>query len=1576
MDESTTDSLRKLAPSWTLAGDEQLLNILQSTHQKLLSRCQEANSQLEKMATALNDASISLQNVNNQFMSLSSSQFIESRVYDDDDLTTEPPAAKESPKQEVPDELTCLKRSLTVLEQSHEIITILQDSDTESDTDDEVPARMVLKPKDMYWERPLPYIIGSQPWKNKWHAGLVVEPTDSESSVSDRGEDSDQYSQSDSEARRAPPPARAGTPPQHHLVSETSSSLPSEQGSIPRPTPSDVASDIARRLGAALPNKMVERDPSPPAETPQPASRKVYRPQDPVSSTIFSDEPPPLSDHSDSQDSDVFAEIHRQAGSDTRPGVMQQRDDGDLFSGAGYQPPTKPIQVTVPTPQRPSQPDHHSDYDDDDDDHTAYNLQGQVIRQDVKQTADTDGDRGVKKPAGGISLFGNKGTESIGAAILKRNQRKSTSGDDSETETQPKQQIKKEKDIFDDLFARSEGRKVTKDKTDLVKDLKDKVQKKDTEKDKNEKTKVDLFSDDLFDDIDDIFSSNVAKVPPKDNKNSKPIFEDDDDLFSEIAPPKPARIEVATSSSVKKSLFDSDDDLFADNLQAKPVDKPKAKEVERSKAVEASRTNKEVTRSIFDDDDDDLFNDLATNKVNDDSKVQSVNIDKAGDGKINQNISNVFNSPSLFDDDDVDDGDLFAKAVNTSITVNKTSSVKNDKIIDDDNNKPSSSSVQTDDFSIKNDNLTENVIKVNNNNTGDEIEHKDVNENVKLDSKNEISSKNVGNNAAKIFDHIQKEQSSSESSNDFSDQDFDDLPPKPATSNNTSNDNKPKPIEKENIFDKATLEADIDELFTKSQEKQNTEQIFDEPPEIANIFPEKTESDNKKATATDIFNDIVTEPPIFEKPKEPKKSKNVNALFDDDSDDESLFFKKNEHVFDDHPNDFTPTQDRIFGLFTDEPPDDGFGKIKDDDDNMFASAPKPKVPPNNNLPPLPVHGIVPDNVKQTELDNEDIFNQVAHIEILKDTKIGDDQRKDDVFEKPKSFSLSDDDDDDNLFKIPKIPKSSLKETPNLDNSDHDNLFSKKPEAKPAVVQKPTPILVAEKAQESNIKISDDELFSTEKHEELKNESKPVDIDSKSDEELFKVTESKPIHEIVSELSKTSDDELFSPIKTVEQADNSKSDEDIFKITKSKPEIVNKAENIQEAKVTDTKKVGKLKVGLNINVNALLPGASPKKVKPSDQTDGLTQSVVDQNQRSEVKILPDLPKPQIESQKDVKIPKTEDQNPDSTLIKSVSFDGKPESEVLDNKISKERAKIQVKRRPSTRRARREAVRKSAIDFGEDSTDNSSSIDDTPRIVPGNKPEIAQDEKLEKHFEPVEIKPSIPIENEATITQDENIDKKLEQAEVNTAKSSIDSRENPEIIDKNVEKQPIIEDEKTEITEKTLSSKDFKETTAQVPEKHIENIANPTSSKDAKHTTVENIEKPPYSKDVKSKVVYILNDEDIFNTNPVQSSQKVESIDSKAGLPTLGKIDKKNDKTSLFGDEDDDEIFKAKKPLKKSTIFDSDSEEDLFGDKKRKKEIEVKKEIKREVVKGSLFGDDDDDDDLFGVKTRKAVGELLF
>lgn len=50
---------------------------------------------------------------------------------------------------------------------------------SDSDDDDGI-ASVVLHPKDPYKSRPLPYLIGSKEWYEKWHIGLVESDSDEE----------------------------------------------------------------------------------------------------------------------------------------------------------------------------------------------------------------------------------------------------------------------------------------------------------------------------------------------------------------------------------------------------------------------------------------------------------------------------------------------------------------------------------------------------------------------------------------------------------------------------------------------------------------------------------------------------------------------------------------------------------------------------------------------------------------------------------------------------------------------------------------------------------------------------------------------------------------------------------------------------------------------------------------------------------------------------------------------------------------------------------------------------------------------------------------------------------------------------------------------------------------------------------------------------------------------------------------------------------------------------------------------------------------------------------------------------
>ncbi|CAH0602049.1 unnamed protein product [Chrysodeixis includens] len=1600
MDDPGTEALRKLAPQWSLAGDEQLLTILQNTHQRLLSKCHETNTQLEQMATALNDASVRLQNVNNQFMALSSSQFIESRVYDDDDVVATEPAVKESPLPSARDELSSLKRGVWTLESAHEALAILHDSDTDTDSADEMPARLVLKPRDLYADRPLPYIIGSQPWKNKWHAGLVLEDSDSDSSTSKAGHDSEQYSHSE----REDSPSRMHVADTHTTISEASSELPSEPGSLPQPSPADVATEIARRLGGNQPAKV---DQEPVYEEPaRPAVRKVYRPQDPVVSTVFPESPPPLSrpGSAASTASDIFADLHRPAYSRAQDTDLfhfnhQPDDEGDIFSD--FAKPSsdqaKPTSLfdAGPTPNM-----------------FKSERQPEVTATQDRQTTDTQAEKGVKKPVGGISLFGKKDTESIGAAILKRNQRKQSTSDESGSDVKTEstsEQSKKEKDIFDDLFARSQPKKVEKDKINVIKDLqKEIVKKNDLKKGKDipvAKEKVDLFSDNLFDDIDDIFTTNVVKMP---ENNTKSIFDDDDDLFSEIAAPKTVKLEASCSRKKRESIFDSEDELFSENI-SKSVEKPTIKE---------NLKVKESNKSLFEDDifgDEKTTNQLRETKINTVRETKKIKPEK----EISTDIVTSFKSPSLFADDD--DDDIFAKTKHTSDV----------KVVDDDEINISNKTEEINTNNNKND--FENNTKINNNSIA---ENKDKNLNSTIVDSNKKLPNSTERSPFKISGHLNKViDASSSDDEEICEQDFDDeleqakvidhqvikvenvnkqsiidhdldidmfkernkvekskendkdlfktIKDKAMAANeklfkeakgnitnetvttgkplakdavkvvkeytakvikenevkdtpkdtkeyeamvtkddaveNTTKDSKeytatdvkdslvkdtlkdikeyPAKVIKDNVVNdtcstdetvandtlkdaKGTTEncidenvketivkdtpKDIKESVVKDVLKDIKESVVKDTPKetivkdtqeddftfndilnngkdkiiqessetIEHLIFTKTEKENTKDipknVTANVFTEILSEPPVFEKPKEPKKSKNVNALFDDDSDDESLFFKKDDVISDEKPQDFKPAQDRLFGLFADEPPDD----FKSDED-FFSKMPKPKIP--QKFPsPAQVENFIsaePSNNYISDVLNRE--NELPSEKNLASNRDADILTTDDLFNAPK--------------------KTEKNENKKID-LDPNNYFPNKRFNLP----------FKDNTVDDMIKDTDD-IF----------------------EERSKIIVKKELKA----------DDFKMPISPISDQKPSKSDEN--------PDLPEKSE---------PKKVGKLKLGLNINVNALLPGASPKKAKVNDQTDGQAQSQAQNLDKKE---------------KDLDLPR------------AVSFDEvpKPDSEVLDNKLSKERPRIQVKRRPSTRRARKEAVRKSGIDFGDDSTDNSSSIDDVPK-QPIIQPEIPKSENIDQ-TDGETSKPSYEIDIDKTPIQTET------QAELlaTTRQSEIQSET----------KQPEIQAE----TKKYENQSETKESEIQTQTKQDE--ITPT----------------------RTKVVYILNDEDIFDSpvekvdpNPDKTSNLDSNTDLNPGVSTLGQVydkaEKVETKSSLFDEDDDDEIFKGN-VVKKQNIFDSDSDEELFGSKKEKTKVKpVKKDIKDVKVKGNLFGDDDDDgDDLFGVKTKSVV-----
>ncbi|KAL0809170.1 hypothetical protein ABMA28_011402 [Loxostege sticticalis] len=1634
--EGNTAALRSSAPQWSLAGDKQLLDILNNIHQSLVTRCQEVNRKLDEMVSALDGASVDLQNVNNKFMALSNSQFIESRVYDDDvDIAAQEPP-KEAPKPAAPGhDIAKLKQSVATLVAAHETIEILA-SDSEDDEDDD-DARTVLKPRDMYAHRPLPHIIGSHAWRTKWHAGLHPEDSDTDSSTSKHERDDDEYSDSEPEPQ---PPA-----PHHERGESTASSeLPSEQDVPPgpaptatvKPSPSDIAAELARRLGGAHVQIPIQE---PEYAAPAPATRKVYRPEQPTPGTIFSDEPPPLNDYqsesSESPEDDIFAELHKskpyahsnreqsRLAEDLFAGLKEEYEEGDVFSDF----------KDTQTSSTPAAKHKSTLFDDEPEPELFAEKPDRPAKQETAKP-----DENVKKPIGGISLFGNtRGAESIGAAILRRNRRKSSSDEETAEEVPKKDETQTknpEKDIFDDLFAKSEKEQKRNTKKTAEKPIKE-VERP--------KPKIDLFSDNIFDDIDDIFTTNVAKGVKKDTNNQQSLFDDDDDIFSDIAVTKTSANAKVDSKSVDKNIFDSDDDLFSENTIQKTVEKEPVKEIRKYE-----ESSKRTRNDLFDNEADDIFtksdikndnlivnadvcNEITNNKVlNNDNNSTNRNDDlnnlinaplASEAAKINTNDNRKSTVKSIFDDDD-DNDDLFGSTAtksstseNNTITSSQTQSVKSkdqksslfdddsdendlfasklpeqskqDKTVINNNNEPQNDAIKAN-TSIKSslfDDLETEDIFSNSN----KVENKNVTSNNKTKNETLIKQEDTQTNSRKqsVFDDDEELLFGDSYNEPVVDKQKPELLKKPAFIPRNTNNGTKKVDNNKNIDQKDGLKQES--IVTGNLQTNLTSNIEQESSKNSNymseneLFGSKLSEEKQLPNAEQVITKLTKEKveaklPATEENKETDNEIKKPDLTENRIEPElsSIEEKPVQTIENQRKLDLEHTTiEHVIPDFDQPPPLDNTDNNNDDD--IFADEPH-----DSSSTSEPVF--------HTPNVFDDIFSEPPAFEKSKEPK------------KSKNINalFDDDSDDEALFFKKNEPvideKPDIDEVPNAD-VNRDGLFGIFHDEPPAIevdfTQKPTKSNINDLLKSD----SDDDLFSTPKTTQQK-------------DDLVSSLENAPkLPELDSHIEKshTQKEEIVAKVEKPKVSDHKP------QIEKPKP----LKESQKDATDGEPKKVGKLKtMNFNIDVSTLLPGASPKKKvlepvetksnedlrkkennnKSIEQTDGQMFAKSSEDLHSKEKIEP-------------------------MMVKSVSFEGEPDSQVLDNKISKERAKIQVKRRPSTRRARKEAVRKSAIDFGDDSTDNSSSLDDPPKT----KPDIEQTQTTIDNNEEQDKKNDNDLDFEVNLSKSEDLGVSKPETEVDKPKtyeippkSHIESSEkrlkeeipNIDLVSSdNVDSITKVDDLLENLKSNTLESDDIFSDNLIASQNDSEKVSEP-DKKDTKpkHATQETKTelKPDSTKTVTSKIVYILNDEDIFS-NPVEKSEtKPESLDTDEDLfrssskntavpniSTLGnvykdttnfdsKIDKKDSgkgKKSLFDDlsDDDDELFNTNKKttVKTKSILDSDSEEDLFGGGRKKEAKETKatvvretKEVKKVEVKSSLFGDEDDDDDLFGAKVK--------
>ncbi|XP_037923820.1 WASH complex subunit 2 isoform X2 [Hermetia illucens] len=207
----TPDEFRQKASSWSLEGDAKLLEFMQNISAELERRATKTTNSIHRLGLDVDWTNVALGNVTNQLAALQHSQFVENRVYEDDETIaneSEVPVSDESEAKTKNDPIETLTKllhkSMSVLERHYEKVSIdIEDSDEEDDSAKSV----IYRPKDPCDARPLPYIIGSKEWIEKWHVGLC----DSDEDYSEDEKEEEFSESSDSVSISASPASNAPT---------------------------------------------------------------------------------------------------------------------------------------------------------------------------------------------------------------------------------------------------------------------------------------------------------------------------------------------------------------------------------------------------------------------------------------------------------------------------------------------------------------------------------------------------------------------------------------------------------------------------------------------------------------------------------------------------------------------------------------------------------------------------------------------------------------------------------------------------------------------------------------------------------------------------------------------------------------------------------------------------------------------------------------------------------------------------------------------------------------------------------------------------------------------------------------------------------------------------------------------------------------------------------------------------------------------------------------------------------------------------------------------------------------------
>ncbi|XP_037256808.1 WASH complex subunit 2A-like isoform X1 [Falco rusticolus] len=630
------EEIRKGSQSWSLASDAGLLRFLQEFSQQTISRTHEIKKQVDGLISETKATDCRLHNVFNDFLMLSNTQFIENRVYDEE--VEEPiPKADVGDKSEqektreqkeadlIPKIQEAVNYGLQVLDSAFEQLDIKAgNSDSEEEESNE-RVELILEPKDLYIDRPLPYLIGSQQFMEQDDVGLGDLSSEEGSVDSDRGSviDSEEKDEEETDDEFGNPSEDEQKTKTAQMSDEDdydggdlfdSDKEDDEDGGLDESTrpkqkrPTSFADELAARIKGEL---LVKQDEERSSLSSEAKTRKTLEekkevrvPSDDEDDDIF--KPPKLTDED-------FTPFGSRGGLFSGGTGLFDDEESDLFAEAPEREESKEGEEQVP----------------------------------VSEVSST---KSLKKvPAGAVSLFPGGSDMLISSTAVVEKDKKSAAQSTEKTPKQPGR-VTLFDDDDDDFFVG-----VTKKPPDSV------------------KSRADLFDDD---DEGDLFKEKAA-IPPvvagttKETessretvmeKKSRPSSGEDFKPLSETPPRK------------QRGLFSDEEDsedLFSSSKTVK------------SKAASLP-TGKSMTKaplSLFDDDEEDLFGVVPAKKHQEktleDKAKQSEPLKKtssllfSSDEEEHWNVSKPAKLPS--EDDRKEDPAKPASTVSQAKAVKKTS---------------------------------------------------------------------------------------------------------------------------------------------------------------------------------------------------------------------------------------------------------------------------------------------------------------------------------------------------------------------------------------------------------------------------------------------------------------------------------------------------------------------------------------------------------------------------------------------------------------------------------------------------------------------------------------------------------------------------------------------------------------------------------------------------------------------------------------------------------------------------------------------------------------------------------------